>query len=663
MFDWKDPMTDSHAPEESEDVFLGQTIPSELRPDVGYRIERLIGQGGTARAYYAIRVGPDGQLPVVVKIILPQIVRASDKTAAMVIKKEAVALGRLNERIPRCPYVVQFIDTGVIPFSLGHQILSLPWLALEYVNGGLEGSALDERIVYSLNATGYAFDSERAARAMNALSRGLEEIHAVGVVHRDLTPANVLCCGNGGTEMYKISDFGIARPVGLSVTFGNIAVGTPGYVAPEQTLGTQLSVGPHTDIFSLAAVVYCFLTGEHYFHARTTVESYQEIKNPHRRSLLDATGLCPELRNNPAAVTALDTALARATAFEPETRPATARLLADSILPWLNDQPHSVHVSTRWLDSVEKLDLSPSRIERSWLVQHPPGDARVILGAAWNADGHCLSATTNGLEYFDGVAWTALPPADGLSNRLACNIKQLCSANWLVTTTAARLVEVGREGTKVLLEGPDRQIDFLDIDGDIDDFAVVVGRAPGRPPLLCTLIGKRWLKAYEVAEVAHVSALTRLADDRWLVVGRDRSSRAWAGIYEPLELRITNVPVPIARALLGCVSRRNKNVAVAVGGDGSILCLEGQRVGATAVPDRPDLTVVALDLAAQLWAASVGHVYFAKDPLGPIECLWQDPSWSVPFVSLHAEMGHLLALTVDGGVLECRTFMHDEPRR
>lgn len=652
-------MTDSYAAQEAEDVFLGQTIPSDVRPGVGYRIDHLIGQGGTARAYYALRVGPDGQQPVVLKIILPQIVRASDKTAAMVIKKEAVALGRLNERIPRCPYVVRFIDTGVIAFSLNHQLLSLPWLAIEYVNGGLEGSALDERITYALRATGYAFDSERAARAVHALARGLEEIHAVGVVHRDLTPANVLCCGNGGTEMFKISDFGIARPIGLSVTFGNVAIGTPGYVAPEQTLSIQAPVAQYTDIFALAAVVYCLLAGEHYFNAKSTIEVFQEIQNPHRRSLADSSGLHPDLRHNTAAIQALDAALARATAFDPKARPASARLFAEGILPWLNDQPRSVHVSTRWLESIENLDVSPSRIERSWLVRHPPGQDRVILGAAWNADGHCLGATTRGLEYFDGVEWTTLPEADCLTNRQVCNVKQLSPTDWLVTASGARLIEVSRDGTSVLMDGPDPQIDFFDIEGDVDDFAVVVGRATGRAPLLCTLIGKRWLKPFELLELTHVSALTRLSDDSWLVVGRDRNSQAWAGIYQPLELGVTKLPVPITRALLGCASRRNKKVAVAVGGNGSILCLENQQVGAAVVSSQSDLTVVALDLAAQLWTASIGHIYFAKEPLGDIECVWEDPAWSVPFVSLHAEMHALLALTVDGGVVECRSVMQD----
>lgn len=648
-------MADSNAPKTGEDVFIGQIIPSELCPGVSYRVERLLAQGGTARAYYAIRIGPEGQQPVVIKIILPHIVKASDKTASMVIKKEAVALGRLNERVPRCPYVVRFIDTGAVTYAMGHQILSLPWLAVEYVDGGLEGSALDERIVYSMRATGYAFDPERAARAVKALSRGLEEIHAVGVVHRDLTPANVLCCGNAATEMFKISDFGIARPVGLSVTFGNVAVGTPGYVAPEQTLASKGNVGPQSDIFALAAVVFCLLTGEHFFHAQTTTDAFQEIKDKKRRGLAETRGLCPELKNNPAALNALDAALARATAFAAEDRPASAKLLADEILPWLDDQPHSVHISARWLDCIQQLDVSPSRIERNWLIRHPPGDDRVVLGAAWNADGHCLGATTRGLEYFDGASWSMLPEAECLLGRPVCNVKQLNPTNWLVAASGARLVEVAREGTTILAQGPDPSIDFIEIDGDVDDFAVVVGRSAGRPPLLCTLIGRRWLKPFELTSATHVSSLCRLDDERWLVVGRDRHGQAWAGIYQPLDLSVTNVPVPVARALLASVSRRNKSVAVAVGGDGAILCLEGQQVGASAIPGQFDLTTAAMDLTAQIWMASSGRIYFAKHPLEPVECIWHDPDWTVPFVSLHADMGHLLGLTVDGGVVECRS--------
>lgn len=645
-------MSDSDVPVESKDVFLGQRILSDMRSGVSYLIERMIGQGGTARAYYAIRTAPDGNQPVVLKIILPEIVRVSDKTATLVIQKEAVALGRLNERIPRCPYVVRFVDTGVVTYSNGYQVLNLPWLALEYVAGGVEGSALDERVLYSVRKTGSAFDPDRTARALLALSRGLDEIHAVGVVHRDLTPANVLCCGTGDTEMFKISDFGIARPIGLHATFGNIAIGTPGYVAPEQTLAAKRTVGPHTDVFALGAVVYCMLTGEHYLRARSTMDAYHETQNPFRRSLRDASALCPELREQSTAIEAIDQALARATSFDPEQRPATASKFADSVLPWLSDKPNSVHVSMRWLDSVKGIDTSPSRFEANWLVRHPPGRDRLILGAAWNADGHCLAATTRGLEYFDGATWSALPESSALAGRRVNNVKRFSPSTWLVAADAGRLVEVAREGTNVIAESFDPNIDFVDVDGDLDDFAVVLGRSRSNAPLLCTRIGKRWLKPYVVHEASHVSGLTRVDDERWLVTGRSVDGHAWASLYRPLFQELVPIAAPQARALLGCASRRNRAIAVAVGGDGAVLTLSPEGNSTSTVAGQPDLSVVAVDVAAQIWTASIGKLYFAAQSRGPFSLVWQDRAWQVPFVSLHAEVGHLLALTVDGGVLE-----------
>jgi hypothetical protein len=586
------------------------------------------------------------------KIILPEIVRASKQTANLVIQKEAVALGRLNERIPRCPYVVRFVDAGQVPFSVGHEIIALPWLAIEYVGGGVEGSALDERIVYSVRKTGYAFDPDRAARALFALSRGLDEIHAVGVVHRDLTPANVLCCGTGDTEMFKISDFGIARPIGLHATFGNIAVGTPGYVAPEQTLASKTAVGPFTDVFALGAVTYCLLTGEHYLRARSTVDAFQETKATYRRSLKDANALCPEIAENAAAVDAIDRALSMATAFEPNHRPQSAGKFAESILPWLSAQPKSVHVSMRWLDSVGGLETSPSPLESNWYVRHPPGADRLILGAAWNADGHCLAATTRGLEYFDGAYWDRMPESDALFGRRANNVRRLCPTTWLVMADGGRLVEVAREGTTVVADGNDPNIDFIDVDGDLEDFAVVLGTSPGRQPLLCTRIGKRWLLPFEVTDVSHISGLCRIDDESWLVTGRSRVGHAWAGLYRPLALEMTPLEAPACRALLGCSSRRNRAVSVAVGASGCVLTLDGKTQGSNIAPGQPDLSVVALDVAGQIWTGSIGRLYFANRPNVQLRCVWTDPSLQVPFVSLHAEVGNVLALTVDGGVIE-----------
>jgi len=112
--------------EDRPDPFLSRTIPSEYRSDVRYRIERLLGEGSTARAYYALRESPEGLCPVVMKIIRPDVLRDFGETASFLIKKETVALGRLDERVPRSPYVVRLVDTGSVAFPVGAQVLTLP---------------------------------------------------------------------------------------------------------------------------------------------------------------------------------------------------------------------------------------------------------------------------------------------------------------------------------------------------------------------------------------------------------------------------------------------------------------------------------------------------------------------------------------------------------
>src|SRR5512135_285483 len=104
-------------PNASSTPFDRTVIESELNPGVRYRLERALGQGGTAIAYFATRLAPDGESPAVVKVILPRIVAESGDIALTIVKKEAVALGRLNEQAPPTPYVVRLMDTGGLPYE------------------------------------------------------------------------------------------------------------------------------------------------------------------------------------------------------------------------------------------------------------------------------------------------------------------------------------------------------------------------------------------------------------------------------------------------------------------------------------------------------------------------------------------------------------------
>jgi serine/threonine protein kinase len=558
------------------DPFLGQVLESTYQAGVSYRLDQKLGEGGTAAAYLAMRRSAAGESQVVIKIILPQIVAESDERAVTIITKESVALGRLNERVPPTPFVVRLLDTGALPFRSHGRLLQLPFIALEYVHGGLEGATLEERLEYSLKATGFSFDPQRAARVIQALAKGLDEIHAVGVVHRDLSPGNVLCCGAGETELFKISDFGIARPQGLSVTFGNMLIGTPGYLAPEQiTSSEEGGVSPASDIFGFAAIVYYVLTGDPLFEARTAVQALVLARSPERRSVLDAPTLPYELREREAACQAIDLAIARATSVDPKQRPKSAQRFAESLLPWISAGSAATRPSRRWVSSMDPLRSRELVIATNWMVRHPPGDDRLVLNVAWNAAGHALAATTHGLEYWDGTRWCLLP-AEGLPTPGSLRVvERISAAKWVLGGANATLFEYSRDGVRELFRGPDLEVTFSALTADFEDVAVLLGNKPGSPPLLYALVGKHWLRPLPVTDAALIAAVSRVDEERWLIVGRAHDGRPYAAFYRPLEWQLERLAVPEGRALLGAASRPERQTALAVGVGGAGLEIEG----------------------------------------------------------------------------------------
>ena len=144
-----------------DDVVLGLRLPPAHQPDDA-------GQESTSR--------------VVVKVLRPQIVRKLGASATNLIRKEAVALGRLNERTPPTPFVVRLVDTGEAAVVWGDLPVHLPWIALEYVHGGPLGTTLLQRVKQSLRQAGHAFDPRRAAHALESIASGLSAVHEVGAL-------------------------------------------------------------------------------------------------------------------------------------------------------------------------------------------------------------------------------------------------------------------------------------------------------------------------------------------------------------------------------------------------------------------------------------------------------------------------------------------------
>jgi serine/threonine protein kinase len=626
-------------------------LSSEVQPGVRYYLERHVGEGGMGRAYLARRESPDGAAPVVIKVVHPSF-GDGQVSPELVAQKEAVALGRLNERVPPCPFVVRFIDTGTAPI-FGSR--SSPWIAIEYVHGGVEGTTLEDRVTYSIHKTRYAFEPARAAHAIHCLSAGLSAIHAVGVVHRDLTPGNVLCCGFGETEIFKISDFGLAKPEGLGHTFAGLGLGTVGYAAPEQALDDGTPIGPEADVFAFACVVYYVLTGTHYFESESPVSAYEAMRGRNRSSLLASDVLSPELRQRPDACRAIDAALGRATSFDRSIRPRTAEEFAQTILPWLGEVPSGPRSSRRLMGTLVGLPPPSDLAGWSWIVRHRPRDDLVIQSAAWDTDGHCFAFTPSGPLFWNGHAWAG---ATGTLAELprGMSFARRCEAGgWLVGGSGGTLAVFGTDGVHDIAQAPDPEVEFLDGSGRLDDLVTAVGRRRGQPLTLYAMSGRRWLKPLPLEGVASVAALVRWDDSRWIVAGRWSEGGGFAAIYSPMVWEMHALAIPATRALVGGAGNPDRELALVVGSEGLTVRIDAQGATTTRCHGQPDLSACAVDVLDREWVASLGTLWTRAPDLGETwRPAWSDTTWGAPFVSLMAETGQVVAMTVDGGIVEGR---------
>ncbi|HEY6729067.1 MAG TPA: serine/threonine-protein kinase [Polyangiaceae bacterium] len=631
----------------------GAVIHSESQPGVSYRLERCIGEGGMGVAFFALRQAPEGLAPVVIKIVRPEITLNANQTATILVRKEAVALGRLNERVPPSPFVVRFVDTGACAV-LGAHFPPLPWLAVEYVHGGIEGTNLHDRVRHTCKHVGTAFELDRAAHFVRSIASGLEAIHAVGVIHRDLTPGNILCCGFGEAELFKISDFGIARPQGMAMTFGDIVLGTPGYMAPEQN-SDSTQARPATDVFGFACLLYYVLTGMPLFDVKAPVQALLKLREP-RRSITESPFLTPDLKERSNACQAVDHAIERATALDISARPQTAEEFAASVIPWLGDRSTKKPRRGRpLLDSLLSL-ASPADLSAwSWNVRHPPGDDRIVQSAAWDVDGHCFAMTTRGPAYWTGDAWVDRLPEDAPLPSGLMFARRFDAGGWLMGGRRGTLAVYGTDGIREMVHCPDQETVFQHANGRFDDLLVAVAEGRGKPPMLWAMAAHRWMRPLPLEGVAYVATLLRLDDDRWIISGRLTQGQGFAAIYTPMQWEVTYLLAPPTRAFVGGASTPERGFALVVGSNGVALRIEGDSAQSSVAHGAPDLSAAAMDVLDREWAAGAGQL-FVRDPAADPNwrLIWTDDSWKSPFVSVLADAGLVVAMTVDGGVIEGR---------
>jgi WD40 repeat protein len=312
------------------DVPLPDAGPAEELPAVpGYQILRVLGKGGQKSIVYLAEDGLRRRMAL--KMILPGSGAGPRDLARFRIQAEALA--RLQH-----PNIIPIYEVGTY--------LGRPFLAMEYVEGGSLKDRLEEGLPQPRDA----------AQLAKTLARAMHHAHQHAVLHRDLTPANVLLAiarcplsvvsqeggppslttDNGQWTMTpKIIDFGLAKFLDTAaeqtcLTQSYEILGTPGYMAPEEAAGTIKQVGTLTDVYGLGAILYEILTG----HVPFEGESILEIVN---KTQYQAP--TPPRRGRPEVPADLEAICLKCLEKEPARRYASAEQLADELGHFLRGEP------------------------------------------------------------------------------------------------------------------------------------------------------------------------------------------------------------------------------------------------------------------------------------------------------------------------------------
>ncbi|MBI4858959.1 MAG: serine/threonine protein kinase [Candidatus Riflebacteria bacterium] len=305
------------------------------RYDLGARI----GVGGMGEVHHGVQKSLGRR--VAIKFLTPALLSDPD------YRDRFVSEARLAAELIH-PNIVAVFDSG---FAGG-----VPFLVTELV----DGRSLAEML------SGGPLKVQLGLAVAGQILEGLDAVHRLGIVHRDLKPSNILVT-RATPPVAKIVDFGIAKNVSLSQgnrrTDIGVVLGTPGYIAPEQTLGAPLTLS--ADLYAFSVMLCEMTTGKHPFPGDTTMDVIQ--KQIHEEPTL-APDLYPPLGD----------LLRRGLAKKPGLRPADARefkKLLDELAPGLQG-------ATSFLQTAAVAIRSPDEPR-----QPTPAESAVTLGVKSAAAG------------------------------------------------------------------------------------------------------------------------------------------------------------------------------------------------------------------------------------------------------------------------------------
>jgi serine/threonine-protein kinase len=232
----------------------------------------------------------------------------------------------------------------------------LLYLSMRLVEGGTLADRLD----------GFTADPRAAARLVADTAWAVHFVHQRGILHRDLKPSNILLDREGQPH---VSDFGLAKRLeaDASLTQKGAIVGTPQYMAPEQTSGRKGAVTTATDVYGLGAVLYALLTGRPPFQGETVLETLEQVREREPE---------PPRRINAKVDRDLETICLKCLQKDPQRRYESAQALAEDLERWQTGEP----IAARRPSPVQRLGR--------WVQRHPRtattlATVALIAAAAW----------------------------------------------------------------------------------------------------------------------------------------------------------------------------------------------------------------------------------------------------------------------------------------